>query len=123
MKQIFLTIVLALVYNTAFSAEKSTIIKDILTEHVTQKVSQMQHLINFNDAQSEQLKELELNFLLDVQKAENCSCCNSQKKVEKLKAKREQNLQKILTREQFIKYDAIENSRIKKGSLRVEEAD
>ena len=123
MKQIFLTIVLALVCNAAFSAEKSTIIKDILTEHVSQKVEKMQQLINFSDAQREQLQELELIFLLDVQKAENCTCCNSQKKVEKLKVKREQNLQKILTREQFIKYDAIENNRIKKGSLRVEEAD
>ena len=123
MKQIFLTIVLALVCNTAFSAEKSTIIKDILTEHVSQNVEKMQHLINFSDAQREQLQELELIFLLDVQKAENCTCCNSQKKVEKLKVKREQNLQKILTREQFIKYDAIENNRIKKGFLRVEEAD
>jgi len=122
MKQIFLTIVLALVCNAAFSAEKSTIIKDILTEHVSQKVEKMQHLIHFNNVQREQLQELELNFLLNIQKAENCTCCNSQKKVEKLKTKREQNLQKILTREQFIKYDAIENSRIKKGSLRVEEA-
>ena len=120
MKQILLTIVLSLVCNTAFPAEKSAIIKGILTDHVSQKVEKMQRLISFSDAQSEQLKELELNFLVDVQKAENCACCSSQKKVEKLKIKREQDLRKILTDDQFFKYDAIEKDRIKKGPLRAD---
>ena len=112
-----------LVCSVAFSAEKfqdskSTIIKDVLTEYVANKVEQMQHLIKFDDIQSKQLKELELKFLLDVQKAENCPFCNTRKKTEKLKLNREQDLQKILTREQFLKYDAIEKDRIKIGNLR-----
>ena len=103
------------------SAQKPALIKDILEEHVALKVDKMQQLIKFGEEQRAQLQKLELNFLLDVQKAETCACCNVQKKVEKLKIKREQDLQKILTRDQFIKYDAIENNRIKKGPLRSEE--
>ena len=120
MKQTVLAIALFLMCNVVFPAEKSTITKDILTEHVTQKVEKMQRSIKFSDAQSEQLKELELNFLLDVQKAECCACCCAQKKVEKLKIKREQNLRKILTDDQFFKYDIIENDRLKKGPVRAE---
>ena len=123
MKQILSIIVLSFICSVAFPAEKSTIITGVLTEYATHKVEKMQRLINFSDAQHEQLKELELNFLLDVQKAESCACCNSKKKVEKLKKQKEQNLQKILTYDQFIKYDAIENNRLKKGPLQAEETD
>ena len=122
-KSLLITFTVLFCNFSVFSEQKSTIINDILTEHVSQKVEQMQHLIKFSDEQSNRLKELELNFLLDVQKAENCICCNTKKKVEKLKINREQNLQKILTREQFIKYDLVEKNRIKKGTLRSEDAD
>ena len=123
MKRIQLTIITFLLCSfCVFSAPKETIVKDILTEYVTLKMEEMQAVIKFDDEQRAQLQEIELKFLLDVQKAEVCACFNSQKKVRKLKEKRVQSLQKILTREQFIKYDAIENDRIKEGSLRAEEA-
>jgi len=123
MKQLLLTSLTCLLCCfCVFSAPKSTIIKEILEEHVSNKVEKMQELIKFDDRQREQLLELELNFLLNVQEAETCVWCNSQKKIEKLQHERKQALQKILTREQFLKYDAIENKRIKKGVIRAEDA-
>lgn len=100
-------------------SEKSTVVYDILSNHVIRKVEKMQELIKFTDAQATQLKDLELDYLLKVQKAENCRCCNAGKKVEKLSIKRDKNLQNILTRDQFIKYDAIERDKIKEYPLRL----
>ena len=86
-------------------------------QSVEAKIEKMQELIGFGDEQAQQLRELELNFLLEVNKAENCFLCNKQKRVERLKQKRDAGLQKILERDQYIKYDAIENERIKKYPL------
>lgn len=94
-------------------SEKSTVVYDILSNHVIQKVEKMQELIKFSDAQAIQLKKLELDYLLKVQKAEIRRCGNSKKKVEKLKIQRDQDLQNILTRDQFIKYDLTERDAIK----------
>ena len=73
----------------------------------------MQTLIGFDDDQANQLKELELNFLLDVNDAENCFWCRTRKRIEKLNKRRDKDLQIILTREQYIKYNAIDNNLIK----------
>lgn len=118
MKRILLFSSLFLMSILVFSAEKSTIIQDVLNEYVTQKVNSMQDFIHFSDSQADQLKVLELNFLLKVQKAENCKWCNSEKKMKKLKIQRINDMQKILTREQYLKYDALERDKIKKYPLR-----
>lgn len=75
----------------------------------------MQEIIGFSDEQAELLKEVEFNFLIDVNKAEHCFLCKKQKRIEKLKKERDALLQKILERHQYIKYDAIENERVEKG--------
>ena len=93
------------------SAQES-IIKDVFEKYVEDKVERMQRLINFDENQAIQLKKIELNFYLDVNSAENCFWCSTRKRVEKLKKRREVDLQQILTREQYIKYDAIDNDRI-----------
>ncbi|HTN68229.1 MAG: hypothetical protein PHO84_09730 [Dysgonamonadaceae bacterium] len=95
------------------SAQES-VIKDVFEKFVEDKVERMQKLIGFDDNQATELKEVEFNFLLDVNAAENCFWCRTKKRVEKLNKKREEGLQKILTREQYIKYDAIDNDRIRK---------
>jgi hypothetical protein len=51
------------------------------------------------------------------QKAENCCLCNRKKRIERLKQKRDQELQRILSRDEYIQYDAVENERIKKQPL------
>lgn len=117
MKKILLLTSLFLVSVMAMPAEKTTIIKDILNEYAIQKVEYLQGLIKFSDAQAKQLKEIELDFLLDVQKAENSFLCNKQKNIEKLKKEKYQAIEKILSRDEYIKYKAVDNKEIKKHPL------
>ncbi len=117
MKQRILFLIIFAAFIAASSAQSTGIIADVLRKSVEQKVSLMQKLIQFDDLQAEQLYELELKFLLDVQKAENCWLCNTKKRIEKLQKGRDEGLQAILERDQYIKYDAIENERIKKQPL------
>lgn len=117
MKRIILLATVLMMFVLAVPAQKSTIIKGVLNEYAVQKVDYMQSLIKFTDVQAGQLKELELNYLLGVQKVENCKWGNQQKKVDKLKVKKDKQLQEILTREQYLKYDAVERNVIKKYPL------
>lgn len=113
MKKIF-TLSLLVLTILGLSAQQPSIIESALKRGVDEKVSSMQALIGFVEEQAEQLREVELNFLLAVNKTEHCFLCNKQKRIQKLKQKRDADLQKILVRDQYIKYDAIENDRIQK---------
>lgn len=112
-----LVLVLLLLTILAVSAQQPSIIENVLTNSVEEKVSSMQELIGFDDVQAQQLRQMELNFLLEVNKAERCFLCNKKKRIEKLKQKRDGELQKILGRAQYIKYETIENDRLKKRPL------
>lgn len=109
-KLLLFTAFLAFIFQA--SAQQS-IVKDVFEQFVADKVERMQTLIGFDDEQAIQLKELELNFLQDVNAAENCFWCRSKKRIEKLNKRRDGDLQNILTREQYIKYNAIDNNLIK----------
>ena len=112
MKKILLfSAIFAFIVNA--SAQQS-IIKDVFEKSVEDKIAYMQKVIDITDVQANQLKEVELNFLLDVNSAENCFWCNTNKRIAKLKTKKEQQLKEILRLDQFIKYDAIENNKVKK---------
>lgn len=108
------SLVLALLLLTVLAvyAQQSSIIEKVLMNSVEEKITSMQELIGFDDDQAQQLRETELNFLLEVNKAEHCFLCKKQKRIEKLKQERDTVLQQILTREQYIKYDAIPANRI-----------
>lgn len=108
-KVLLFTVLFAFILNA--SAQQS-IIKDVFEQFVDQKVESLQKLIGFDDNQAIHLKEVELNFLLDVNSAENNFWCRTQKRVKKLNKNRDKDLQDILTREQYIKYDAVDNNRI-----------
>ena len=112
-KHFLFTALFAFILNV--SAQES-IVKDVFERFVEDKVERMQQLIGFDDKQADQLKELEIKFLIDVNAAENCFWCRSKKRIEKLKKQRDKDLQLILTREQYIKYNAIDNNLIEKDS-------
>lgn len=114
-RYLVLAVLLAIV--ASLSARQPSIIENVLVSSVEKKIFSMQELIGFDDAQADQLRKMELNFLLEVNKTENCFLCNKQKRIKKLKQKRDAELQKILERDQYIKYDAIENERIQKRPL------
>ncbi len=103
-----------MISGNAMSSDKESIITQVLKEHVNQKVNYIQSVVKFTDAQAKQLKTLELNYLLDVQKAENCFWCRTKKRVEKLKLNKYKAVEKILSKDEYIKYKAIDNKEIKR---------
>ena len=108
MKKKLLILTAFLAYILQASAQQS-VVKEVFEQFATDKIERMQTLIGFDDDQANQLKELELNFLLNVNDAENCFWCRTKKRVEKLKLKKQEQLKEILSRDEFIKYDALEN--------------
>mgnify|MGYP006924659027 CR=1 FL=1 len=100
----------------ASAMTQSSITENVFRESVNRKVLRMQQSIGFDEQKAEQLKVLELNYLLDVQKAETCFLCNSKKKIEKLKNKRDEDFQRVLSRDEYIKYLSIENNLINENN-------
>lgn len=91
---------------------QQSIIDSILVKSVETKVLSMQETIGFDDNKAVHIKDVELNFLRAVNKAENCFLCNKNRKVSNLKKDRVKRLEEILYRTQYIKYQALENSLI-----------
>ena|SRR5690554_4489398 len=109
MKKIILTSIFIFTALVLLSAQEKGIIAEVLRNSVECKVDSMQELIGFDDEKADQLKEVEIKYLLDVQKAETCFLCNTKRRIKKLQSAREERLQEILPRDQFIKYHSIEN--------------
>lgn len=115
MKKNFVLVLLFLMV-MGISAQQSSIIERVLVKSVEEKVSSMQGLIGFDDAQAQQLRKVELNFLQKVNKAEHCFLCNKQKRIEKLKQERDAQIEKILERDQYVKYQSLENNLLNKNN-------
>lgn len=120
MKKISWIIPVALLILFACKSNAGVLSKDELKEKAREKVLEMQEIIGFNDYQAAKLIDLEYRFLYDVQKVGRCILCNKEKETERLKKQREVDLQKYLPRDEYIKYNAIENDRIKNIPVRVE---
>ena len=116
MKRNILLITMILAFTTTSNSQTS-ITESVFQESVENKVENIQQLIGFDNQTAKQIRDIELIFLLEVNKAEHCLLCRKQKRIEKLKKSRDEQLQKILPRDQYIKYDAIDNERIKKQPL------
>lgn len=93
----------------ASSFSQTSITEKVFTESVENKVVIMQKLIGFDDQTAQKIMHLELIFLLNVNKVEHSFWGRKQVRIEKLKKSREQQLEKLLSRDQFIKYTATEN--------------
>lgn len=106
----------AAIFATLFlaKAQSSDLISEVLYKATVDKVEYIQELVKFDDKQAQSIIEMEFRYLQNVRKAENCWLCNKKKRIAKLKQQRDADLQKILPRDQYIKYDAIDNDRLKK---------
>lgn len=102
-------IITTLLSFVASSFSQSSIPEKVFQESVDIKVAKMQQFIGFDEQTAQQIKVLEFNFLRDVNNVEHSFWGRKQKRIEKLKKSREQQLEKLLSRDQFIKYTATEN--------------
>ena len=121
MKKIIITLGILFAAVAISTAQEKGIIADVLRNSIEHKVESMQKLIGFDDEialelKELELKELELKYLLDVQKAETCFLCNTSRRIKKLQSAREDKLQEILPRDQYIKYHSIENNLLNKDN-------
>ncbi|NLD23663.1 MAG: hypothetical protein GX670_05475 [Bacteroidales bacterium] len=112
MKKIIITLGILFAAVAISTAQEKGIIAEVLRNSVELKVDSMQEIIGFEDKVALKLKELELKYLFDVQKAETCFLCNTSKRIKKLQSAREERLQEILPRDQYVKYYSIENDLI-----------
>ena len=117
MKKIFLLSALLALSVAVFA--QNNIISDALRRSAESKVQETQRLIGFDDNQAKQLKTMQLQFLLDVRRAENRTFGSSRRRIERLQRERDVALQQILTREQYIRWDAVENDRIQNIPVRL----
>ena len=100
-----------------FAQNPTNIIPDALQRSAEAKVQEMQQLIRFDDNQAEQLTTMQFQFLLDVRRAENRTF-RSRRNIERLQRERDAALQQILTREQYIRWNAVENNIIQNIPVR-----
>ncbi len=89
---------------------------------VVKKVSSMQKIIGFTDAKAQKLQKLEFEYLKQLKSLQksNFSEVELQKNIKKLNKERDTRLQSILDRDEYLKYDAIENNRLKQGVIMAE---
>lgn len=116
MKKFILTLVVLFTVLVVLSAQEKGIIAEVLHNSVEQKVDVMQDQIGFDDEIAIQLKNVEFNYLLDVQKVETCFLCNTKRRIKKLQSNREERLQEILPRDKYIKYLSLENNLLNKDN-------
>ncbi|NLZ94959.1 MAG: hypothetical protein GX921_03930 [Bacteroidales bacterium] len=101
------------------SAQES-IIEDVFVQFVEEKISSVQKIIPITMEQAVALKKVELDYLLDVNAAENCFLCRKKRRIKKLKLKKEKQLKEVLSLDEYIKYDAFVNKKIKKHPIYME---
>ncbi|MBP1663396.1 MAG: putative secreted protein [Bacteroidetes bacterium] len=106
---------------TSAGAQQQSVIREILSRAASGKVTEMQKLIHFDDVQARELEAMEFQYLLNMEKVETGCRCRIQKRRDKLNRQRDIKLQKILTREQYLKYDALDKDKIRKLPLRLTE--
>ena len=108
-----------LIFSATIFAQNPNIISDALKRSAQSKVQEMQRLIDFTDQQANQLKTMQFQFLLDVRNAENRIFRNSRRRIERLKSERDAALQQILTRSQYVQWNAVENNIIQNIPVRM----
>ncbi len=114
-----ITLIVVSIFMISCSTTKGTTKQEPLLSKAIEKVTSMQKLIKFSDKQAEKLKKLEFDYLKKVQslKKDKISKDLLKKRLQELNIKKDKQLQEILERDQYLKYDAIENDRLKKGII------
>ncbi len=88
-------------------------VEKALKQSVEYKVEKMQEIIQFSDVKAEQIKQIELDYIFKVYKADKCFLCNKDKRIKRLKKEKDEALQNALERDEYIKYISLDNELIK----------
>lgn len=111
MKKLFFMALCVILYTSCASSQNSAI-----TQEAQKKVDNMKTIINLTEEQAKKMVGIETSFLKDSKKLSYSSTYTS--KLKALQEKRISEIKQVLTREQYVKFDLIENNRIKKVPIR-----
>lgn len=100
-------------------AQRTPYNREFSMNEAIEKVNKMQSIIKFNDEKAKKLIEIEYRYLLQLEKIKKCKSSNTVMEAEKLKHKKDKAIMKLLPRDEYLKYNAIENKLIKKQPIRV----
>lgn len=117
-KSLSLLLLLTLFSATLFSAPpKKAITAEVFMQYVNLKVDEYQDAIKFTNDQARQIKKIEFNYLVAVQKAEECFFCLTKKRIRKLTERKYKAIEKLMSKDEYIKYKAIDSQEIKMHPL------
>lgn len=116
-RKILSLLVLILVSGFIFSQQHSLGINQV-KKNAEAKVHALQSIIKFNDKKAQKLVVIEYKFEQQIEKEKGKSSKNLAYSLEKIKSKKLKAIRRILSREEFLKYQAIEKQHIKKYRLR-----
>ncbi len=110
----FLIAVISCSTTKAISKQEQSMLNKVI-----EKVSSMQKIIGFTNEKAQKLQKLEFDYLKQVKSLQKTQLIKEklQQKMQELNKQRDTKLQSILRRDEYLKYDAIENDRLKKGII------
>ena len=102
-----------ILYTSCATSQNATIIAE-----AEKKVSNIKPMIGLSDTQAEKMIAIETEYLKETKKLTYSSAYNN--KLKELKEKRSNQIKEVLSRDQYIKFDMIDNNRIKKVPIRAD---
>lgn len=111
----FIAIGILFLFGTACSTTK---VPNENKNELAKTINSMQKLIGFNDKQASELKKVEFEYLKQVESIKkNTKSEVLNEKLIELKEEYETKIKNILTREQYLKYNAIKKNQLKNSDL------
>lgn len=112
MKAIYFLLIAGILFISCASSQNNTV------PEAKSKINEWRSLLKLSTEQVTKLETVESDYLAKTQKL-NTADKKYNEQLSRLKQKRDISLQKILSREQYIKFQALEDNRIKRVPIRL----
>ena len=111
-RRLYILFTLLAVAGVVAAQKSEDILSQALQIAAKAKVDHMQESIGFSDKQAVELLMIELDFLEGVKKVNRRVLCNKKKRTRQLMRTRDEALQRVLSRSDYIKYDILNEGRL-----------
>lgn len=111
-RRLYILFTLLAVAGVVAAQKSEDILSQALQIAAKAKVDQMQESIGFSDKQAVELLMIEIDFLEGVKKVNRRVLCNKKKRTRQLMRTRDEALQRVLSRSDYIKYDILNEGRL-----------
>ena len=111
-RRLYILFTLLAVAGVVAAQKSEDILSQALQIAAKAKVDHMQESIGFSDKQAVELLMIEIDFLEGVKKVNRRVLCNKKKRTRQLMRTRDEALQRVLSRSDYIKYDILNEGRL-----------